>query len=131
VVIHLLDVHPEGVDGKDCKFLVLLSVVNEVEIDHLLHDNILSAGGLDHLWVKPGNINTESHVGNDLLDDVSLLVDVFLNAYCSQECPKLIDLTLLMVHEELRGWEACWGRLRCHINCTSQTYLLLYLINSI
>ena len=51
VVVHLLDVHPEGVNGKDCKFLVLLSVVNEVEIDHLLHDNILSAGGLDHLWV--------------------------------------------------------------------------------
>lgn len=28
VVVHLLDVHPKGVDGKDCQLLVLLSVVN-------------------------------------------------------------------------------------------------------
>jgi hypothetical protein len=51
MIVHLLDVHPEGVNGKDCKFLVLLSVINEVEIYHLLHDNILSARGLDHLRV--------------------------------------------------------------------------------
>ena len=51
VIIHLLDVHPESVNGKDCKFLVLLSIVYEVEIDHLLHDNILCARGFHHLRV--------------------------------------------------------------------------------
>ena len=35
------EIHQEGIDGKDCQLLVLLSVVSQVEIDHLLHDEII------------------------------------------------------------------------------------------
>ena len=38
LAIDTLQVHEEGVDSKDCEFLILLSVVSQVEVDHLLHD---------------------------------------------------------------------------------------------
>ena len=38
LAIDALQVHEEGVDSKDCEFLILLSVVGQVEVDHLLHD---------------------------------------------------------------------------------------------
>ena len=50
-MILLLNVHPKSVDGKDGKLLVLFSIVNEIEIYHLFHDDILSARGFDHLRV--------------------------------------------------------------------------------
>lgn len=84
-VVLLLYVHPKGIDSKDSKLLVLLSIVYQIEVYHFLHDNILSARRLDHLRVKPRNIDTQSHISNDLLDDVPLFVDILLNGNCSQQ----------------------------------------------
>ena len=51
-MVGLLYVHPECVNSEYSKFLILFGVVNEVEVDHLLHDHVLGARGLHHLWVK-------------------------------------------------------------------------------
>lgn len=42
-VVRLLDVHPERVDGEDRELLVLLSVIDQVEVDHLLHNHVFCA----------------------------------------------------------------------------------------
>ena len=84
-MVLLLNVHPKSIDSEDGKLLVLLSIVDEIEVYHLFHDDILSARGFDHLRVKSRNIDTKSHVSNNLLDDVSLFVDILLDSNCSQQ----------------------------------------------
>lgn len=84
LMVSLLDIHPECVDGEDGQFLVLLCVVNQIKIDHLFHNYIFCAGGFHHLWVKSRHINAQSHVSDDLLDYITSLVDVFVNAHCTE-----------------------------------------------
>ena len=84
-VVLLLNVHPKSIDSEDGKLLVLLSIVDEIQIYHLFHDDILCARGFDHLRVKSRNIDSQSHVSNDLFDDIPLFIDILLNSNCSQQ----------------------------------------------
>ena len=85
--------------------MVLFGIVSKIEVDHLLHYHIVSSRRLNHLWIQTRHINTESHVCNDLLDDIALLVSISLETDCSEEKAKLVDFTLLMVDEELGDGE--------------------------
>lgn len=51
---------------------LLIGVVNEVEIDELLHLNISLLHAVDDIDEQLGHILTDSHKGNDLLQGVLL-----------------------------------------------------------
>ena len=53
LMVGLLEIHQECVDGQDSQLLVLLGVVDEVEIHHFLGDDIVGSRCFDHLGVEP------------------------------------------------------------------------------
>ena len=73
LLVVALEVHEESVDRQDGQFLVLLSVVRQVQVDHLLHDHVVGARSFDHLWIQARHVDTQGHVSDDFLDDISLL----------------------------------------------------------
>lgn len=72
-------VSKESIDRHDHKLLVVLRVSSEVVVDHLLAHYVINRASFDHLCEQSRYIDTKSHVGDYFLNDVSTLVDVFLD----------------------------------------------------
>ena len=101
LLVVALEVHEESVDRQDGQFLVLLSVVRQVQVDHLLHYHVVGARSFYHLWIQARHVDTQGHVGDDFLDDVSLLGLVALETHCPQQESQLVHFAFLVVDEEL------------------------------
>ena len=57
----------------------MLSIVDEIQINHFLGYNVICAGGFDHLGVESGDVDAQGHVGDDFLDDILFLGWVFVD----------------------------------------------------
>ena len=72
-------VSKESIDCHDHKLLVVLGVSSEVVINHLLAHYVINRACFDHLCEQSRYIDTQGHVRDYFLNDVSTLVDVFLD----------------------------------------------------
>lgn len=79
LVIRGLQIHLEGVDCQNGQLGVLLGVVNQIQVNHLLGDNVVGLRGLNHFRVESRHIYSKCHVSNDFLDYVLLLRGVLVN----------------------------------------------------
>ena len=103
LLVVALQVHEESVDRQDGQLLVLLSVVRQVKVDHLLHDHVIGARSFDHLWIQARHVDTQGHVCDDFLDDISFLGLVAFQTHCAQQESQLVHFAFLVVDEELRN----------------------------
>jgi hypothetical protein len=104
-VIRLLEVHQESIYCQNGKLLVLLSIVDEIQINHFLGYNIICSGGFDHLRIEPGDVDAQGHVSDDLLDDILLFGGVFVDVDGSKKLLKLIYFSFFVIYEKLRWWQ--------------------------
>ena len=109
LLVVALQVHQESIDGQNCQLLVLLCVVCQVEVDHLLHDHVIGAGCFHHFGIQARHVDTQGHVGDDFLDDVSLLGLVALETHCAQQESQLVHFAFLVVDEELGNGKVMGG----------------------
>lgn len=79
LVIRGLQIHLKGVDCQNGQLGVLLGVVNQIQVNHLLGDNVVGLRGLNHFRVESRHIYSKCHVSNDFLDYVLLLCGVLVN----------------------------------------------------
>ena len=56
-----------------------MSVITEVVVDHLLDDNIFRFNCHYHVGEQPRDVDTQGHIRDDLLDNVSLAKDIFFD----------------------------------------------------
>lgn len=78
----------EEIDGKEREIGVRLGVIANVEVTHLLEDDVGSCGAHHHLTEERGNVDSDGHVGDHLLEEIPLCV-VCAWSSAASELPEL------------------------------------------
>ena len=85
-----------------------MSIVAEIQIDHLLYHDILGLNRHDHLSEQSRHINTQRHARNHLLDDVALPLLISLDVQMPQKVLQLVHLALPSIHENPDAGVELW-----------------------
>lgn len=60
------------IDGEECKIGVRARIVANIEVAHLLQNDVGSSGAHDHLAEGGGDIDADGHVGDHALEKITL-----------------------------------------------------------
>lgn len=64
----------EEIDGEECEIRVTFGVIADVEVAHLLEDDVGGGGAHHHLAEEGGDVDADGHVGDHLLEELALRV---------------------------------------------------------
>ena len=89
----------QRVDRQHRELRLFVRVVGEVQVHHLLDNQIRGRRGHHHVAEQPGHVDPERHVRNHFLHHFPLLLHVPLRVHAAQQLPELVHLALLLLHE--------------------------------